>query len=227
MNNIMIITGGTSGLGLELVVEAINRGYFVCNLARNKEKMASLDSRFTNNYKGFVGDVSDEAFVKNAIKEISDLGNISTLINCADKGIFKKATNYESKDLDASFAGLKGMILCTTEVLGVKEEQNVKIVNIMSSAALKGNNNETVYCAAKWGERGYTESLKAEYKGTSVKIVGVYQGGMNTDFWNNSRDYVSEEKAATFMDPKDVAKTILDNIGRGGLNVSDIVIERL
>ncbi|MBO7560513.1 SDR family oxidoreductase [Candidatus Saccharibacteria bacterium] len=227
MNNIIIITGGTSGLGLELVTEALKRGFFVCNLSRNKEKMATLESKFTNNYKGFVGDVSDATFVKNAIKEITSLGEVSTLINCADKGIFRKAAQYEASDLETSFAGLKGMILCTTEVLKAKAEKDVKIVNIMSSAALKGNKNETVYCAAKWGERGYTESLKAEYKGTSVKIVGVYQGGMNTDFWNNSRDYVSEEKAKSFMDPKDVAKVVMDNITYGGLNVSDVVIERL
>ena len=83
------------------------------------------------------------------------------------------------------------MILCSTETLKVKNEQNLKIVNIMSSAALKGNPQEAVYCATKWGERGYTESLKAAYKGTTVKVIGVYPGGMNTEFLNEKRDYVS------------------------------------
>ena len=96
----------------------------------------------------------------------------------------------------------------------------------MSSAALKGNKNETVYCATKWGERGYTESLKAEYKGTSVKVVGVYPGGMNTNFWKDSRDYVSVEKSDTFMNPVDVAKVIMDNISYDSLNIADIMIER-
>jgi len=225
MDNIMIITGGTSGLGLELLKEGINRGYFVCNLARNKEKMAELDSKYTENYKGFVGDISDEAFVKSSINEISQLGNVSVLINCAEKACFKKASLYEAKDIDISLTGLKGMILCTTELLKVQEE-NLKIVNIMSSAALKGNKNETVYCATKWGERGYTESLKAEYKGTSVKVIGVYPGGMNTNFWKDSRDYISLEKSDTFMDPTDVAKVIIDNISYDSLNVADITIER-
>lgn len=225
MKDIIIITGGTSGLGLELVKESLNKGYFVCNLARNKEKMAELDEGFTENYKGFVGDISDEAFVNTSIREISKLGNISVLINCAEKGVFKRATEYNSEDIDISLTGLKGMILCTTAVLNVKYE-NLKIVNIMSSAALKGNKTETVYCAAKWGERGYTEALKTEYKGTSIKIVGVYPGGMNSNFWNNSRDYVSEEKANTFMNSKDVAKVIMDNISYDNLNVSDIMIER-
>ena len=225
MKDILIITGGTSGLGKEILKDAVNRGYFVCNLARNKEKMNDLEIEYKDNYKGFIGDITDAEFVKSSINEISKLGNIYCLINCAEKGCFKKATDYEDKDIDISLMGLKGMILCSTEVLKVKEE-NLKIVNIMSSAALKGNKNETVYCATKWGERGYTEALKTEYKGTTVKIIGVYPGGMNTNFWNENRDYVSEEKSKTFMNPSDVAKVILDNISYDSLTVGDIVIER-
>ena len=225
MNKIMIITGATSGLGKEILKEAINRGYFVCNLARNKEKMADLENEYKENYKGFVGDVTDAEFVKSSIKEISQLGDIYCLINCAEKACFKKATDYVAEDIDMSLMGLKGMILCSTEVLKVKEE-NLKIINIMSTAALKGNKNETVYCSAKWGQRGYTEALKAEYKGTSVKVIGVYPGGMNTGFWDESRDYVSEEKAKSFMNPNDVANVILDNIAYENLKVSDITIER-
>lgn len=77
------------------------------------------------------------------------------------------------------------------------------------------------------GERGYTESLKVAYKGTSVKVIGVYPGGINTEFYTNSRDYVSEEKQATFMKSHDVAKTIITNItNETNLTVADIIIER-
>ena len=226
MKDIIIITGGTSGLGLELVKESIKRGLFVCNLARNEEKMAKLDELYKENYKGFIGDISDEEFVKSSIKQIKKMGNISYLVNNAAKVVVGLATEYNGLDIDQSFASLKGMILCTTEVL--KDNTNeLKIVNIMSSAALKGNKNESLYCSVKWGERGYTESLKTEYKGTNVKIIGVYPGGMNTNFWNNSRDYISEEKASTFMNPTEVANVILDNIlNYKGLTVSDIIIER-
>ena len=151
----------------------------------------------------------------------------SALINCAEKGYFKTATEYTSSDIEGSLTGLKGMILCSKEVIKAKNNNDVRIVNIMSSAALKGNKNETVYCAAKWAERGYTEALKSEYKGTSVKVIGVYPGGMNTEFWNNSRDYVNVDKSNTFMNPSDVAKVILDNISYDNLKVSDITIERL
>ena len=215
------------GLGLELVKQCIDKGLYVCNLARNDKKMDELSNVFNANYKGFIGDISNEEFVINSVKEISKLGNIKYLINNAEKACFKESSQNTKCDIDLSLTGLIGMILCTTQVLKAKNETDLKIINIMSSAALKGNKHETLYCAAKWGERGYTESLKAEYKGTSVKIMGVYPGGMNTEFWKNSRDYVSEEKSNSFMTPKDVAKVIIDNgMNYTNLNVADIMIER-
>ena len=225
--NIVIITGGASGLGEELVKQFIAKDYFVCNIDRDTEKMKILDSTYKNNYKGFIGDISDSEFVKTVINEISDFGNIKILINNAGEPSFKLPTKYEKEDIDKCFKGLQGMILFSTETLKAKEEKDLKIVNIMSSAALRGNKQEAVYCATKWGEKGYTESLKVAYKGTSVKVIGVYPGGINTAFYKNSRDYVSEEKQATFMKPCDVAKTIIDNVtNETNLTVADMIIER-
>ena len=168
---IIVITGGASGLGLELVKQSIARGLYVCNIDWNVSKMKELEETYKTGYKGFIGDISDEDFIK--------------------------------------------------------EEKNLKIVNVMSSAALRGNKQEAVYCATKWGEKGYTESLKIAYKGTSVKIIGVYPGGINTNFYKNSRDYISEEKQNSFMNPRDVADTILNNIlSPANLTVADIIIER-
>ncbi len=224
---ILMITGGTSGLGLEIVRQALEKGLYVCNLARNEQKMKELDATFKENYKGFIGDIADENFIRSSIDEISKIGNIKYLVNNAQKSCFKKPTDYTSLDIDISFGGLKGMILCTSKVLEVKKEQDLKIVNIMSSAALKGNKQESLYCATKWGERGYTESLKTEYKGTTVKVIGVYPGGMDTNFWKDNREYVSSEKSDTFMNPKEVATVILDAmLNHLNVNIADITIER-
>lgn len=224
---IIIITGGANGLGLELVRQSIEKGLFVCNIDKDSEKMENLDNTYKDNYRGFVGDISNEKFVINTIKEISDLGDIKVLINNAGEPSFKMPTLYNKNDINKCFKGLEGMILFSTEVLKAKSESDLKIVNIMSSAALRGNKQEAVYCATKWGERGYTESLKVAYKGSSVKVIGVYPGGINTNFYKESRDYVTEEKQSAFMNPKDVAKTILDNVlNDTNLTVADIIIER-
>ncbi|MBP3840599.1 MAG: SDR family oxidoreductase [Bacilli bacterium] len=227
MNKVIIITGGANGLGRELVKESLNRGLYVCNIDCDIEGMNKMSQEYRENYKGFIGDVSDEKFIKETVESISKIGDIRIIINNAGEPSFKMPTNYTNDDINKCFKGLRGMILCSTEVLKVKNEQNLKIVNIMSSAALRGNKQEAVYCATKWGEKGYTESLKVAYKGTSVKVIGVYPGGINTNFYKNSRDYVSEEKQASFMNPKDVAETILSNvINDKNLTVTDLIIER-
>ena len=227
MNNIIVITGGANGLGEELVKKSLELGYYVCNIDKDVDKMNKLSETFINNYCGYIGDISDEVFIKDTFNKISKLGDIQILINNAGEPSFKVPTEYTKKDIDLCFKGLEGMILCSTEALKIKEEKNLKIVNIMSSAALRGNKQEAVYCATKWGEKGYTESLKTAYKGTSVKIIGVYPGGINTNFYKNSRDYVSVEKQNTFMNSSDVAKTIMSNIIRDeNLTVADIIIER-
>lgn len=221
MKDIIIVTGGSNGLGKAIVDYSLNNNLIVCNL--DKDKLV-IDNE---NYKEFIGDISDENFVKNSINEISKFGNIKYLINNAGEPSFKMPTEYCKDDIEKCFRGLQGMILCSTNVLKIKNEENIKIVNIMSSAALRGNKQESVYCATKWGERGYTESLKTTYKGTTVKIIGVYPGGINTNFYANSRDYVSIEKQNTFMNPNEVAKIICDNVFSDlNLNVADIIIER-
>ncbi len=208
-------------MGKTIVEYSLNSDLLVCNLDREKSIIDNI------NYKEFVGDISDENFVKQSIKEISEFGNIKYLINNAVEPSFKLPAEYEKVDIEKCLKGLQGMILCSANTLKVKNEQNLKIVNIMSSAALRGNKQESVYCATKWGEKGYTKSLKVAYKGTSVKVIGVYPGGINTEFYKNSRDYITKEKQNTFMNPNEVAKIICDNIFSDlKLNVADIIIER-
>lgn len=227
MSNIVIVTGGASGLGNELVKKLIEKDYFVCNIDKNEQKLNLINNEFTSNYKSFCGDISNEVFIIETIKSISKLGTIVGLINNAGEPSFKLPKDYRKEDIDKCFKGLEGMILLTSQVLNATNEQNLKVVNIMSSAALRGNKQESVYCATKWGERGYTESLKVAYKGTSVKIIGVYPGGINTNFYKNSRDYVSEEKQNTFMNPADVANVIVNNVFNNiNLTISDLIIER-
>ncbi len=111
---------------------------------------------------------------------------------------------------DVFEANLKGMILLTSEILRITpEKEELTIVNIMSTSALLGRDQETIYCAAKWGARGYTEALRTELKGTKRNIIAVYPGGMKTDFWNvagQNRDI------SGFMDPKEVAEKIVNAV---------------
>ena len=226
---IAIVTGSALGLGYELARQLIERGWLVAGIDFNAERQNELAERFgADSYHAFVGDVSDERFVNESIAKIAKIGHIDLLINNAGQPSFKVPTGYVVADVDKCLKGLKGMILWSVATLKVCDERNLKIANVMSTAATRGNANESVYCATKWGEKGYTQSLKAAYKGSSVTVVGVYPGGIDTDFYRESHDYVSLDKQHTFMPAADLAGVMLDNLlSEARLTVSDILIERL
>ena len=217
--NLVVITGGTSGLGLELV-KLFSKKFQVLVIARTKrEELTGVVYEY--------GSIADEKFIKSVYSKYSKQFSISYLINNAACGSFGSPENNNLNKINNVFeAGLVGLILNTTYAIPLLNENGSKIVNILSTAALKGNVNESLYCAQKWGARGYTESLKATYKGSKIKVVSVCPGGMNSNFWETNRDYVSKEKSQGWMNPRDVAKTIFDNITSENLSVSEIVIER-
>lgn len=218
--DLVVITGGNSGLGLELT-KLFSKKHNVLVIARTKRDELP-------NVKYEYGDISNEKFVRNLYSNLSETYNISYLINNAAAGVFGSPETNNLKAINTVFsAGLVGLILNTTYAIPLMKEQGGKIVNILSTAALKGNVNESLYCAAKWGGKGYTESLRATYKGTNIKVIGVYPGGMNTAFWDKNRNYVPVEKSSKWMNPTDIAKVIYDNITNNKLCVADIVIERV
>jgi NADP-dependent 3-hydroxy acid dehydrogenase YdfG len=227
-NGIAIVTGCAAGLGYELTRQLINKGWLVCGVDFNATAMRKLaDESDAAHFRAFVGDITDECFAQRTLAQISRLGHVDLLINNAGQPSFKKPTGYTADDVARCLKGLTGMILWCVQTLKACGEQDLKIANVMSTAATRGNANESVYCAAKWGERGYTESLKAAYKGSSVSIVGVYPGGIDTDFYRDSHDYVSPGKQHSFMRADELASIILANLVNDlNLTVSDIRIDR-
>jgi short-subunit dehydrogenase len=202
---VAIVTGASSGLGLSVAALLRSRGMQVIGVSRRETADVS-------------GDASKRETALRAIEAAERLGTIDLLINCAGIGIFGPAGSYDQNAIAAIInSNLIATINFCELLFPCFKERGGTIVNILSTAALSGKANETVYCAAKWGARGYTEALKAEAKGTKVRIIAVAPGGMNTPFWPEPR--------AGFMDQNDVAAAIVDAIERP-IDISELVINR-
>lgn len=234
MKNITIITGGSSGVGKSLAKEFLKRGENVCLIARNKERLEKVKKELSKlSDKDIVcynGDVSDEKFVKNFYKEISKKYNITCLVNNAGVGRFGTIYENNRQMLDDVFSGIVfGTILMTTNALPYlkKNSDITKIVNIISISGLRGFKFESLYCAAKGAQESYSQVLRSELFGTNIKVVNVYPGGIDTDFWKKNRNYVSAEVQKTFAKPDEVAKTIVDNLfDKESLVLKDLVFEQ-
>lgn len=202
---VAIVTGASTGLGLEIVRLLEARGTTVVGVSRRGETTIR-------------GDASRRETALRALAAAEEQGAIDLLVNCAGAGIYGPAGSYDEAAIETLLRANLTATIVFCELLAPRfKTEGGTIVNVLSTAALVGKPNETVYCAAKWGARGYGEALRAEAKGTKLRVMSAAPGGMNTPFWPEVRP--------DFMDPKDVAAVIVDAIDRR-VNVSEIVIQR-
>lgn len=223
---VVVITGAGSGLGASLAKKFSELGSHVCLLGRSQEKLEKVAKQLSNKYSLYTVDVSKKQEVKKVFQSIkTDLGSIDILINNAGVGVFDLAENIDENAVHQMIdINLKGTIFCSQEVLhDMKKCDEGSIVNIISTAGMEGKVTESVYCASKFGVRGFSESLYRELENTQVKVCSVYMGGMKTEFWDGifERDEIKD-----YMEPDDVADIILSSITpRKNLIVKDLVIK--
>lgn len=107
-------------------------------------------------------------------------------------------------------ANVLGTILMTKAFLPyILKNDEGRIINIISTAGLRGKLNEAVYVASKFAVRGFTESLQKEYEGSKIKFNAVYMGGMDTPFWDES-DHIKDK--SRLSSAREVAETIIQQM---------------
>ncbi|MCS5421388.1 MULTISPECIES: SDR family NAD(P)-dependent oxidoreductase [Psychrilyobacter] len=227
-----LITGGTSGLGYELAKKLIKMGKNVIIMGRDEKKLNSStkELKIISQEVKVIGvkiDISNLSEVDKFFLDLkTDNIEIEHLYNNAGQGFFgsvEEVTEYEiSSILNSNLVGLINMT--SRAVTHMKSlEQKCKIINILSTAAQIGKKNETIYCAAKWGAKGFLESVRDEIHGGNIEVIIVYPGGMNTPFWN---DIDSGYEFLTFMKAEDVAEEIVHAAINHKILISDLVINR-
>lgn len=232
MKKVSIISGGSSGLGLSIAGRLVKAGKDVIILGRNNERLTKAAKKLHRISKNahvstMVCNIGNEEEVEKTGKFLKDNKIVTEyLFNNAGRGLFAEINATTSQLIDDVFeANLRGLILLTSEILRITpENEELTIVNIMSTSALLGRDKETIYCASKWGARGYTEALRSELKGTKRNIIAVYPGGMKTDFYKITGQH---RDISGFMDPWEVADKIVNSVlGASKLVVSDLTISR-
>lgn len=231
-NHYTIVTGGSSGLGFELSKHLLNKGKNVIIIGRNKEKLEKARSELNKlnsncNVIDYSLDISKASQVDEFFKDIEKKKiSVDYLYNNAGKGFYGKVEDITSKDIDEIFnSNLKGLILMTSRFINLTKNNGnyTRIVNILSTAALVGKKMESVYNSAKWGARGFIESVRDEMKGTNIDVIICCPGGMNTDFWTEIESGYAFD---TFMDPEWVAEEIIKMTTDERMVISDVVINR-
>ncbi|PBB04943.1 SDR family NAD(P)-dependent oxidoreductase [Salimicrobium humidisoli] len=208
----VIITGAGSGLGKALARQYAASGYMVYLTGRNEGKLRSTKREIIEQggkAESVVCDVTEAASIEEMLKQTD---KVDLLINNAGIGLFGELESYGEEDIDAMLdTNVKGTILFTQAVQPRLEISGGRVLNIISTAGLKGKVNESVYCASKFAVRGFTESLHKEWENKPIDATAVYMGGMNTPFWDGSTHVADPGKLKT---PEEVAKIIFEQDDR-------------
>jgi NAD(P)-dependent dehydrogenase (short-subunit alcohol dehydrogenase family) len=225
-----VVTGGSAGLGFALAEQLGTEGIGVSILGRDTGRLRDAAERLRRGGTDAAPvpcDVSREDEVRAAFEEISRNGGLTYLFNVAGVGRFGPVEALSETMVDEVMAGnLKGLMLATAAALPIlRSNGGGTIVSVLSTAGLVGRAQESVYCAAKWGARGFMEALRVALKGSPIRTLTVYPGGMKTAFW--SVESGASPDLSTYMDPRDVARQILRVVlDPGAAHVTEMTISR-
>lgn len=176
MKKTAVITGGSSGIGLLLTSELVNKGYAVFELSRSGSHSKGVIHIATN--------VADENSVQSAFARIAaETDRLDLLINNAGFGI-SGAVEYTQLDeakrqFDVNFFG---MVCSVQNALPLLKSAKGRIVNISSVAAVLPLPFQTFYSAAKAAMNAYSLALANEVKRFGINVCCVMPGDINTGF---------------------------------------------
>ncbi|MDU9352097.1 SDR family oxidoreductase [Staphylococcus warneri] len=181
-DNVVVITGGSSGIGSAIVSSQLDEGAIVYNLDLNNSEVNK------KNYHFIKTDVSQQSEVKMAVETIINKHNkIDVLINNAGINLPRLLVDYREeneeyqmneRDLDKMFnINLKGPVWLSQEVAKtqIKNKKGI-IINIASEAGQEGSEGQSIYSATKAALIGFTRSWAKELGKHNIRVVAIAPG---------------------------------------------------
>ncbi|GAA3521786.1 3-ketoacyl-ACP reductase [Aquimarina addita] len=199
----ILITGGNSGIGKATAKLLKEKGAQVIISGRNENTLQQTANELDIDY--VVADVTKEEQVQNMIQQtITKIGGLDTLINNAGYGYAAKLIDIEADKFTDQFkTNILGAALCAKESAKHFIEQDYgNIVNIGSTASLKGSPSASPYVASKFALRGMTESWRNELRPHNIRVMQVNPSEVMTNFVDNRVDGNSDKKTYTEAEQK-------------------------
>jgi len=213
----VILTGGSDGLGREFAKLCVAEGVEVVLLSRRKPDYPCVHIRT---------DLTDEKAIVGAADIIKEkYAEFDALVNCAGLFSGQKANAITYAELEATMrVNAIAPIFLTSQLLDLIKENKADVLNVISTAGLVGKPDHITYGASKYAQRGFGDNLRVELAKTACRVINVYPGGMNTNFF---KKYNGSDKASDFMNPAEVAKQMWSALKTPKqVEISEIIINR-
>tara|TARA_A100001015_G_scaffold281922_1_gene345677 strand:+ start:472 stop:1176 length:705 start_codon:yes stop_codon:yes gene_type:complete len=202
----ILVTGSSSGIGYEITSKLLDLGAKVIGIARNHDK-SNLENK---NYTTYNCDVSVHEKLEILMKQIlKNHPQINCLISNAGYGNFGPLENFSTLQINNFLSTNLTSHLIITKLLlpHFKRNKMGDIIFIGSESGLLGAKNGSLYCTAKFGLRGFKESLSKDVSKKNIRVSMINPGMVRTDFFENLNFEPgnNEENAISI---KDISSTV-------------------
>lgn len=201
----VIVTGGTSGVGRNLVLKLISMGAKVAFCGRSKEKMNDVLNEIDFHQKSRIFydtfDITQQDKIIYFVKNVEhNLGPVDVLINCAGANSARALVeDIKIEDIEymLKLNTLAPLIFIQECYKHMKAKKQGLIVNILSTCCLFSNEKLGSYTASKGALDSLTKVLRKEARENNIRVCSIYPGGINTSFRAQAREnYLSADKTA-------------------------------
>jgi len=184
--NVVVITGASSGIGQELALQLADKGAWIALAARNVEKLNEVSKQCAESGGRVIvipSDITDPAQCQNLIdRTIKEYGRIDTLVNNA--GIGMRSRFDELQDLAAFEKVFRvnffGSLYCTHYALPYLKKTRGRIVGISSLRGKYPSGTGDAYTPSKHAMAGFFDSLRIELADSGVSVTMIYPGWVST-----------------------------------------------
>ena len=217
-NATALVTGGSSGIGRAIAQALIDAGARVAITGRNETRL--VEAAKAIGVHAIKADVSSEDDVTRTYREFFDkFGHLDILVNNAAFGERRSLVDMDRARFDAILqTNVIGMMLMSREAARhFIERKSGNIVNIGSTAGVRGAANGTSYYASKFAVRGMTECWRAELRQHNVRVFLVNPSEVLTNFAATA-GFSQDDKNPTKLQSEDIAhvvKAVLEMNDRG------------
>ncbi len=204
-NKVVVITGGSDGIGKALVDGFLSEGAKVATCGRNYDKLYQLQSQYAGKpLLIHTTDISKQQECKSFIDTvIKNFGQIDILINNAGISMRSLFCDVElealRKVMDVNFWG---SVYCTKYALPAIMNSKGSIVSISSVAGYRGLPGRSGYSASKFALNGWMETLRTELLNSGVNVLWVCPGFTESNIRNAALDNKGQALGETTMDEK-------------------------
>lgn len=220
-NKNIIITGGSLGIGKETARVLSKKGANVLVTGRSKERLDATQEYTGANNIEF--DISDIENLSSYAKECIDIfdGRVDVLINNAGTGALRKIEDLNIKDfLNVFSVNVFGLSLFTKEIIPLMKQRKVgTIINIGSTASLKGYAGGSIYSSSKFAVRSLTQCWQSELRPYNIRVCQVNPSEVPTAFSNKER--IEREEVHNKLTIREIAHSIVSALemnDRGFIN---------